>query len=339
MRTKDLEEELGLTKHTIHYYEKEGFIHPKRDENGYRNYSHEDVQILQLVKFLRNLNISIDDVKSILTGELSFHECLKVNQVHLDKQIESMKEVKKTIDTYYDKDLPFIPELAKIEVSESKNYFGFQKTTETVSLGRKLTKPWAIRQMLYAIMPAIFIGYGMGRFFFSSDTSIYISVLTYITLSVIVFLLLLASAFKQTSTLMLDNSMDQSIEFIRDGIRYYQFKGFIRNLKYFMAVLFGKDEQMMCYCRYEDIQQVEVIAKKRYMKIGTPFAYAVYIADFRFEFNDGTSFYFLWPMTLDDDARYIAYILETKIKNIKDTQNILYAMKNGINLNDYLIAQ
>lgn len=339
MRTKDLEKELGLTKHTIHYYEKEGFIYPKRDENGYRNYSPEDVQILQLVKFLRNLNISVDDIKAIIKGELSFHECIKVNQVHLDKQIESMREVKKTIDTYQSKDLPFIPELAEIKANESKSYFGFQKTTDTISLGRKLTRPWALRQVLYAIIPAIFIGYGMGRFFFTSDTPIYIRILAYILLGVIIELLFLASAFRQTTTLTLDNSMNQSVEFIRDGIRYYQFKGFIHNLKYFIAVLFGKDEQMMCYCRYEDLHQVEIIAKKRYMKIGTPIAYEVYIADFRFEFNDGTSFYFLWPMTLDDDSRYVAYILEAKVKNIKDTKNILYALKNGINLNDYLIDE
>ena len=63
MKTKELEQVLGLSKHTIFYYEKEGFVHPTRDENGYRNYSEQDVQTLQLVKFLRNLNISIDDVK------------------------------------------------------------------------------------------------------------------------------------------------------------------------------------------------------------------------------------------------------------------------------------
>ena len=44
-------------------------------------------------------------------------------------------------------------------------------------------------------------------------------------------------------------------------------------------------------------------------------------------------------MILGDDIRMIAYILEDKIKNIDDKKNILYAMKNGINLNDYLIGE
>ena len=100
MKTNDLERDLGLSKHTIRYYEKEGFIQPQRDENGYRNYNSNDVQVLKLVKFLRNLEISIDDVKAILNGELDFHECLKINQIHLDKQIESIKEIKETIEDY-----------------------------------------------------------------------------------------------------------------------------------------------------------------------------------------------------------------------------------------------
>ena len=165
MKTNDLERDLGLSKHTIRYYEKEGFIQPQRDENGYRNYNSNDVQVLKLVKFLRNLEISIDDVKAILNGDLDFHECLKINQIHLDKQIESIKEIKETIEDYHDKDLPLISELAEVEKSTSQARLGFQKTTKTVSLGRKLTKPWAIRQLFYSLIGSLVIGFGLGRFF------------------------------------------------------------------------------------------------------------------------------------------------------------------------------
>lgn len=39
MKTHELEKELGISKHTIFYYEKEGIITPQRDDNGYRSYS------------------------------------------------------------------------------------------------------------------------------------------------------------------------------------------------------------------------------------------------------------------------------------------------------------
>lgn len=147
MTTKELEEILGLTKHTIRYYEKEGFISPARNENGYRDYSQEDLQILLTVKFLRNLNISIDDVKGILDGHIDFNECLKINSANLDKQIRSLEEVKEVIDIYVSKDLPMIPALKEIKV-KTKNYkLGFQKTTKDISLGRKLTKKKVIKKL------------------------------------------------------------------------------------------------------------------------------------------------------------------------------------------------
>ena len=100
MKTHELEKELGISKHTIFYYEKEGIVTPQRDENGYRSYSQDDLQKLIMVKFLRNLNISIDDVKAILNNELDFKECLEINQIHLEKQIKSLEEVQENIEMY-----------------------------------------------------------------------------------------------------------------------------------------------------------------------------------------------------------------------------------------------
>ena len=149
MKTHELEKELGISKHTIFYYEKEGIVTPQRDDNGYRSYSQDDLQKLIMVKFLRNLNISIDDVKAILNNELDFKECLEINQIHLEKQIKSLEEVQENIEMYVRKDLPMLPALQQIQ-REAKNYkLGYQKTTDIVSLGRRLTKKLAIKKFLY----------------------------------------------------------------------------------------------------------------------------------------------------------------------------------------------
>lgn len=344
MKTNDLEKTLGLSKHTIRYYEKEGFIHPVRDENGYRNYSDEDIQVLQLVKFLRNLNISIDDVKAIIKGSSDFQECLKINQVHLEKQIESMKEVKQTIDFYKQKDLPLIPALTDIPLSQHQSHLGFQKTTQSVSLGRKLTKAWAIRKIFYAIIPSL-LGGIVGLFIFEFaglELSKLLKGLIFIVFFIITEMISIASSFQNSSLYLrdtLDHSMNQSIEFLSTGIRYYCFEGFRNNLKYFIAVLLGNDERNMYHYSYEEIEEVKIDIRKRYMSVGSPMAYEVYVPDFAFRFHDGNQFYFYWPLTLDDDLRYIAYILEDKVKNIKDDNNILYALKNGINLNDYMVDE
>ena len=155
MKTHELEKELGISKHTIFYYEKEGIVTPQRDENGYRSYSQDDLQKLIMVKFLRNLNISVEDEKAILNNELDFKECLEINQIHLEKQIKSLEEVQENIEMYVRKDLPMLPALQQIQ-REAKNYkLGYQKTTDTVSLGRRLTKKLALRKFLYKIPAAI----------------------------------------------------------------------------------------------------------------------------------------------------------------------------------------
>lgn len=63
MKTNDVEKIVGISKQTLFYYEKEGLIEVPRDENGYRNYSDMNISVIQSIKYLRSLDISIDDVR------------------------------------------------------------------------------------------------------------------------------------------------------------------------------------------------------------------------------------------------------------------------------------
>lgn len=322
MKTHELEKELGISKHTIFYYEKEGIVTPQRDDNGYRSYSQEDLQKLIMVKFLRNLNISIDDVKAILNNELDFKECLKINQIHLEKQIKSLEEVQGNIEVYVRKDLPMLPALQQIQ-RETKNYkLGYQKTTDTVSLGRRLTKKLAIKKFLYRFIPTFLI-----VLFFSAVNEQ--DVLTRV-LSVLVI------SFVFTNGFIAADFLSQSVEFLNDRIRYYRFKGFKDNIKCFYAVLFGKEAKFMNEYKYEDIQSVELLLKHRYENYRTPIARDWYVLDYRFEFKDGNHFYFCCPFTIDDDVRFIGMILDEKVENVIDKDHVIDALKNGIHLNDYM---
>ena len=333
MKTHELEKELGISKHTIFYYEKEGIVTPQRDENGYRSYSQDDLQKLIMVKFLRNLNISIDDVKAILNNELDFKECLEINQIHLEKQIKSLEEVQETIEMYVRKDLPMLPALQQIQ-REVKNYkLGYQKTTDIVSLGRRLTKKLALRKFLYKFIPTFLI-----VLFFSAvnEQDVLTRVLSVLVISFVFTNGLIAADFQLSQLwlrLPLDQTRNQSVEFLN---RYYQFKGYIDNVKYFYSVLFGKEAKFMNEYKYEDIQSVELLLKHRYESYGTPIARDWYVLDYRFEFKDGNHFYFYWPFTIDDDARFIGMILDEKVENVIDKDHVIEALKNGIHLNDYM---
>lgn len=91
----------GLTKKAILYYEKENFISPKKLSNGYRDYSNEDIKILQEISLYRKLDISVKDIMTILKSkdkreilnriviEKEQKEIrLKIDKIHLERSIE-----------------------------------------------------------------------------------------------------------------------------------------------------------------------------------------------------------------------------------------------------------
>jgi len=56
MKIKEVENQVGMTRANIRYYEQEGLLNPtSRNENNYREYSEEDVKQLQRIKILRLL--------------------------------------------------------------------------------------------------------------------------------------------------------------------------------------------------------------------------------------------------------------------------------------------
>lgn len=146
----------------------------------------------------------------------------------------------------------------------------------------------------------------------------------------------LVISFVFTNGLIAADFLSQSVEFLNDRIRYYRFKGFKDNVKYFYAVLFGKEPKFMNEYKYEDIQSVELLLKHRYENYRTPIARDWYVLDYRFEFKDGNHFYFCCPFTIDDDARFIGMILDEKVENVIDKDHVIDALKNGIHLNDYM---
>lgn len=78
MLISEIETKLGLTKKSIRYYEKEGLLNPKRNtQNDYRNYNEENIATLRLIKFLRNLNVPIHDIKKLKNGELTMQDCMQ----------------------------------------------------------------------------------------------------------------------------------------------------------------------------------------------------------------------------------------------------------------------
>ncbi len=66
MQINEVIKQVDLSKRAIKYYEEAGLLQVAKGENGYRNYSQEDIRVLKEIAIYRKLGISIRDIKALL---------------------------------------------------------------------------------------------------------------------------------------------------------------------------------------------------------------------------------------------------------------------------------
>lgn len=69
MLRNEVQDKTNLSRKAIEYYEEKGLIHPIKLENGYRDYSDEDVEVLKRISLLRNLGLSISEIALYLDSK------------------------------------------------------------------------------------------------------------------------------------------------------------------------------------------------------------------------------------------------------------------------------
>lgn len=69
MLRNEVQDKTNLSRKAIEYYEEKGLIHPKKLENGYRDYSDEDIEVLKKISLLRNLGLNISEIALYLDSK------------------------------------------------------------------------------------------------------------------------------------------------------------------------------------------------------------------------------------------------------------------------------
>lgn len=69
MLRNEVQAKTNLSRKAIEYYEEKGLVHPKKLENGYRDYSDGDVEVLKKISLLRNLGLSISEIALYLDSK------------------------------------------------------------------------------------------------------------------------------------------------------------------------------------------------------------------------------------------------------------------------------
>ena len=91
MLIQEVENIIGLSKKSIRYYEDEGLLNVKRNDNKYREYTKEDLKKLKIIKFLRELDVPIRELKLLNEGKLTLTKCMedrikKINNLETNYQ-------------------------------------------------------------------------------------------------------------------------------------------------------------------------------------------------------------------------------------------------------------
>lgn len=124
MKINQVEELVGITKKNIRFYEEQGLISPDRNpENGYREYSLKDVEELQKVKLLRRLGVSIEKIRQIQEGKISFDDGMAEHMKQLSAEqheLEMTKEICRMLSEQVD----------SLEELRPDQYFDEMKTME-----------------------------------------------------------------------------------------------------------------------------------------------------------------------------------------------------------------
>ena len=95
MTIKEVEEQTGLTRSNIRFYEREKLIEPTRnDKNGYRDYSESDIKNIKKIAYLRTLEISIEDIRNIMSDKVSLAEIIRKQTAAIQTQIEGLNKAK-----------------------------------------------------------------------------------------------------------------------------------------------------------------------------------------------------------------------------------------------------
>lgn len=92
MNINDVEKRTGLEASTIRYYEEKGLIQVARNpENNYREYTQKNVESLRVIRFLRKLDFTLDEIKRVVVDGEAFGPII-------DSKIDALKEASERIE-------------------------------------------------------------------------------------------------------------------------------------------------------------------------------------------------------------------------------------------------
>lgn len=93
MKINEVEQLVGITKKNIRFYEEQGLLNPSRNkDNGYREYSEEDVRVLEQIKLLRKLGLPLEEIRMMQSGRSTVADSMRRHLVTLEREKQNLMQ-------------------------------------------------------------------------------------------------------------------------------------------------------------------------------------------------------------------------------------------------------
>jgi DNA-binding transcriptional MerR regulator len=113
----------GVSTRTLRYYDEIGILKPARiNSSGYRIYGQEEVNTLQQILFYRELGVSLDKIKEIITSP-TFESTAALIE-HREKLLEKRKQLDLLISNV---EKTIASKEGRIEMSDKEKFEGFKQ--------------------------------------------------------------------------------------------------------------------------------------------------------------------------------------------------------------------
>lgn len=115
----------GINKKTLMWYDEIGLFKPAavNPENGYRCYSYHQSAVLETVLLLRELDVSVSEIQNFMKNRSadSLKALLEEKIEDLDRRIEHMKDLRKTLYNYHENMVTLLTlDLSQIRIIEKE---------------------------------------------------------------------------------------------------------------------------------------------------------------------------------------------------------------------------
>lgn len=327
MKIKDVEKEVGISAHSIRFYEEMGLIEINRKPNSkYRNFSTADVKKLKEIKLFRSLGITMEEIKRYYRKEISLEELMEHQMQELQAQHEDMQLKVRLCEDIQQSRSPLVPYTVEkyAQIIEHKSEkLPYEQAGSLISAWNK--QEFHKRRVLFleaCIAPIIFIFVCGGVSFLwnlkeSLTTGTYISTapVPALIISILITFLIVYSDY-----LLQKNFPGEFYEFRERGIYYLNQDSQKHLLK---ILLKGNLEEQYEYVAYEDIKVFKVwftMVARVPINGGNAYRVDFFIVttnDERIRIDTGIF------GTSDEKVRITAEILKEKAQRVIDPYHIL----------------